>query len=143
MCCGDLKSDHSKSGLFKGQISNVPFFKWSGFICGYSFSPNHLKTVLFKIWMFLSRFQMVFDKVPPICSDFKWLGFRISDPIRNLDHFATQPLFHHSKSRLVRISDPHCISKSPKSLVCGRGFVLHWIIIPTYNMFVNCYCYVR
>ena len=30
---------------------------------------------------FLSRFQMVFDKMAPICLDFKWMGFRISDPI--------------------------------------------------------------
>ena len=29
---GDLKSDHTKSGLFEGQISNGPYvveFKWS------------------------------------------------------------------------------------------------------------------
>ena len=32
--------------------------------------------------IFLSRFKMVYDK---ICSDFKWLGFRISDPIQNPD----------------------------------------------------------
>ena len=29
---------------------------------------------------------MVFDKMAAICPDFKWLGFRISDPIQNLDH---------------------------------------------------------
>ena len=26
---------------------------------------------------------MVFDKMVAICSDFKWLGFWISDPIQN------------------------------------------------------------
>ena len=26
-------------------------------------------------------FQMVFDKMAPICPDYKWLGFWISDPI--------------------------------------------------------------
>ena len=34
----------------------------------------------------LSGFQMVIDKVAAICPDFKWMGFRISDPIQNLDH---------------------------------------------------------
>ena len=51
------------------------------------------------------------------CPDIKWFLTKwqifvwISDPIRNPDHLlhATQPLFDHSKSRLVRISDPHCI----------------------------------
>ena len=32
------------------------------------------------------RFQMVFDK---IYLDFKWLGFQISDPIRDTDHLQT------------------------------------------------------
>ena len=30
-------------------------------------------------------FQMVFDKMVAICLNFKWLDFRISDPIRNPD----------------------------------------------------------
>ena len=47
--------------------------------------PNHLKTTPFEIWMFLSGFQMVFDKIAAICSDFKWLGFRISKHIWNPD----------------------------------------------------------
>ena len=34
-----------------------------------------------------SRFQMILDKMAPICPDFKWLCFRISDPIWNPDHF--------------------------------------------------------
>ena len=29
---------------------------------------------------------MGFDKMVAICADFKWLGFRISDPIQNPDH---------------------------------------------------------
>ena len=72
---GDLKSNHLKSGLFEGRISNGPVFKWSGF----SYQP-------FEIQTFLSGFQMVFDKMAAICLDFKWLGFRISYPIRNPDH---------------------------------------------------------
>ena len=42
------------------------------------------------------------------CPDFKWLGFRISDPIQNPDHLQLQPLFDHLKFTLVPISDPHC-----------------------------------
>ena len=45
-----------------------------------------MKTGPVKIEMFLSEFQMVFDKMAPICPDFKWLGIRISDPIRNPDY---------------------------------------------------------
>ena len=61
-----------------------PVFKWLGFNYGYSYSTNHLKTRTFEIWTFLSRFQMVLDKMTAICPDFKWLGFRISDHIWNL-----------------------------------------------------------
>ena len=88
---GDLKSNHLKSGLFEGWISIGPVFKWLGFSYGYIYSPNHLKTRPFKMRMFLSWFQMTFDKMAAICSDFKWLGFRITDPIQNLDHL--QPNF--------------------------------------------------
>ena len=37
----------------------------------------------------LSRFQMIFNQMAAICPDFKWLGFRISDPIGNQDHLQT------------------------------------------------------
>ena len=47
-----------KIRTFEGQISNGPVFKWSGF--GYNYSPNHSKIVSFKIWIFLTRFQMIF-----------------------------------------------------------------------------------
>ena len=85
---------HLISRLFEGWISNGPVFKWSGFMYGYSYSPNVSKTGPFKICTFLSLFQMVFDRMSPFCPDFKLLGFRISDPIQNLDH----PLFDFSKS---------------------------------------------
>ena len=39
-----------------------------------------------EIKTFLPRFQMGFNKMAAICSDFKWLGFRISDPTQNWDH---------------------------------------------------------
>ena len=44
----------------------------------------------------------------PICPDFKWLSFRISDPIQNPDHLQPNLFLINLKSRLVRISDPHC-----------------------------------
>ena len=56
---GDPKSNHLKSGLFEGQISNGLVIKWSGFSYGYSDSPNHLKTRQFIIRTFLSRFHNV------------------------------------------------------------------------------------
>ena len=40
---------------------------------------------------FLSQFQMVSAKIAIICTDFKWLGFRISDPFQNPEHL--QPGF--------------------------------------------------
>ena len=40
----ELKSDHLKSGIFEGQISKAPVFKWLGFSYGYIYSPNHSKT---------------------------------------------------------------------------------------------------
>ena len=55
------------------------------------------------------RFPLVFDKMATICLDFNWLGLQSLDSIRNPDHLQTNPLFNYSKSRLVRISDPHCI----------------------------------
>ena len=60
-------------------------FKWSGFSYVQIYSPNHLKTGPFKIGTFLSRFQMVFDKMAAIWLYFKWFGFQILDPIRTPD----------------------------------------------------------
>ena len=87
-CCeysGDLKSNHLKSVHFEGQILNGPVFKWSDFRNGYSYSPNHSKTGPFKIRTFMSKFQMVLEKMVAICPE-KLLGFQISDPIQNPDH---------------------------------------------------------
>ena len=76
---GDLKSDHLKSWLLEGQISNGQVFYRPGFSFGYIDSPYHSKTRPFKIRTFLS-------KMAAICPDFKWLSFRISDTIKNPDH---------------------------------------------------------
>ena len=69
---------HLRCRLFEGWISNgralataiatVPTIK----------KPDHSK-----IWIFLYRFQTVFDKMVALCPDFKWSCFWISDPIRN------------------------------------------------------------
>ena len=91
---------------FEGQISNGPVIKWSGLSYGYSFSPYHLKTGPFKIWTFCPDFKW---------SDTKWPTFALISngwaPIFQ-NSFEIQTicnLFDHSKSRLVCISDPHCI----------------------------------
>ena len=39
--------------------------------------------------MFFSGFQIVFEKMAAICSDFKWLGFHISDSIKKPGHLQT------------------------------------------------------
>ena len=78
---GVLKSDYLKYW----SIWNLDFLK-VGLSYGYSYSPYHSKTWPLKIRTFLSRFQMVFDKMASICPDFKWLAFRFSDPIQNWDH---------------------------------------------------------
>ena len=80
--------------IFKsGNIWNLDFlkvgFQMVGFSYGYIFSPNDLKAGPFEILTFLPSFQIVFDKMAPICPDFKWLGFQISDPIKNPDHLQS------------------------------------------------------
>ena len=82
----DYYSGDLKSWLFEGRISNGPVFKWLGLSNGYSHSPNHSKIGSFEIRMF-------------------FIDFRCHSKSRS---FATQPLLDHSKSRLGRISDPHC-----------------------------------
>ena len=106
---------HLKSRLFEDRISNGPVFKWLGF--SYSYSPNHLKTRGFKIRTFLSRFQIVCDKMAPICLDFKWLGFHIFRCHSKSRPFATQPLLDHLKSRLGWISDTRILHYSNPVLV--------------------------
>ena len=110
---------HLKSGLFESQISNGVVFKWSSF----SYSPNHSKTGLFKIQPFLSGFQMVWQNGGHL-SRFQLVGlpdYRSNSKFRPLE---TNPLFDHSKFRLVRISDPHCLSwKETTSLLLTM--VLH------------------
>ena len=45
-----------------------PVFKWLGIRYGFSYSPNHWKS-----WCFCRDLKW-FDKMAPICPDFKWLG---------------------------------------------------------------------
>ena len=81
--------------------------KWFSLSYGYSCSPNHSKTGPFKIQTFVSGFQIFYDNMAAICSDFKWLGFRNSNHIWNWDRLQPNLFFDHSKSRLVQISDLH------------------------------------
>ena len=66
--------------------------------------PTIKKTGPFEIWTFLSRLQIDFDKL----SGFQMVGLPDFRSCSKSRPFATQPIFDHSKSRLVRISDPHC-----------------------------------
>ena len=92
---------HLKSRPFDGQISNGPVFKWSGLGYRYGYSPNHKKTRPLKIWTFLSSFQMVFDKMTA--------RFQMAGLTDFRSHSKFWPLLDRSKSRLICISDPHCI----------------------------------
>ena len=92
--------------LFEGQISNGSVFKRSSFSNGYSYSPNHLKTWPFKI----QRFFRISNGLWQNGGHLSWFQMvRLSDPIPNQDHLQPNLFSYHSKSRLVRISDPHCI----------------------------------
>ena len=69
------KSNHLKSGLFEGWISNVQ-----------ALAMAIALTIRKTDRTFLSRFQKGFEKMAAICMDFKWLGFWITGPIKNPDH---------------------------------------------------------
>ena len=97
--------------------------------------PDRLKSNLQKVWIsnIYGALAMAIALVPTIwksdhlksghfCQDFKWFlikgrylsGFKmvgLPDFSWHLKSrpFATQPVLDHSKSRLGRISDPHCI----------------------------------
>ena len=83
-------------------------FKWSGFSYGYTFSPNRSKTGTLKIHTFLSRFQIVFDKLAAIFlisnGSVSWfqLPFKICTICNPISFWP------FSKSRFVGISNPHC-----------------------------------
>ena len=72
-----LGSRSQPKWTFESQV-----FEWSGLSFGYSYGPNHLKTRSFKIVTFLSRFQIVFEKMASFCPDFKWLASRFQIPFK-------------------------------------------------------------
>ena len=47
-----------------------------------------------------------FDIMAAICLDFKWLGFRISDPFQDLDNFQTNFFSAISNADLIRFQIP-------------------------------------
>ena len=80
--CEDQKSHHSKS-ILNEKLSGFP----KGRLLLVSYGPNHLKTITFKIWMFVSGFQAL-NKMGTYCPDFKWLDMQTickpnSSTIRN------------------------------------------------------------
>ena len=98
-----------KQDFLKVWFQMVRFFKRSGYSYCYSHSPNHLKTGPYEIQTFLSEIQIVFDKMAAICW-FQMVGLLDFGSHSKSRPFEAQPLFDHSKSRLVWISDPHCTS---------------------------------
>ena len=82
---------HLKSGLFEGQISN-----------GLVLAINHSKTNVF------DRFSNGFWQNGGHLSGFQIVGLPDFRSHLKSRPFATQPVLDHSKSRLGRISDPHC-----------------------------------
>ena len=105
---GDLKSDHSKFEKFeiwtvcRSVFQMVPFLG-RAIALAIAMVPTIPKINHFKS----GHFWQPFFLMATISPDFKWLGFRISDAIPNLDH-----LIDHLKSVLAWISDPHCIQIS-------------------------------
>ena len=73
MYSGDLKFKQSKSKLFDGRISNGPALTMA--LVPAIQNPD----ISVQISNFLTQ-------CTAIRLDFKWLGFRIADPIQNLDH---------------------------------------------------------
>ena len=73
---GDLNNKHLNNELLHVHYS-------------WDLKSKHLNSILsepFKIGVYMTGFQMIFDIMATMCPDFKWLGFWISDSIWNLDH---------------------------------------------------------
>ena len=69
------------------QKNGIRTFWRSDFKCS-GFKNGRVIAIVPAIWNpdILVQIKMIFDKMATICPDFKWLGFRILDPIRNPDH---------------------------------------------------------
>ena len=57
-----------------------------------SFKQVESVTLSSKTLTFLSGFQMVCDKMAPVCTDFKWFGFWFSGSIKYPDHLQPKLL---------------------------------------------------
>ena len=90
---------HFKSWLFDGRISN-------GRALAMAIAPTIWKPDIF-IWI-LNAF---FTKWWPFVQISNGLASGYQIPKPKSGPFATQPLIDHSKSRLVQISDSHCVWK--------------------------------
>ena len=119
-----------KQDFLKVWFQMVRFFKRSGYSYCYSHSPNHLKTGPYEIQTFLSEIQIVFDKMAAICW-FQMVGLLDFGSHSKSRPFEAQPLFDHSKSRLVWISDPHFIRHVLVPYLNGSAIQMSVIQIPT------------
>ena len=114
MLSGDLKSNYSKSGniwnpdFLKIAFLTMGFPKGGDLAMAIAIVGTILKTRPFQIGIFLSRFQMIFWQNGSYLSTFQTVGLPDFRSHLKSGPFATLPLFDHSKSRQVRISDPHC-----------------------------------
>ena len=103
---GDLKSNHSRTGNIWNQNLLKVRFQMVWFSNGWALTMTI--AIVPTIWKpHQSKYRCFCLNIEWFLT--KWRPFvLISDIIQNPEKFATLPLFHHSKSRLVRISDPHC-----------------------------------
>ena len=100
---GDLKSEHVKSGLFEGPISNGPVFKWLSFGYSYSIAPTIRKPEHSKYGLFLDFKWFLAKWRPFVGISNGWAsGFQILFEIWIICNLTP---FNHLKSRLVHISD--------------------------------------
>ena len=111
-------------------------FKWSGYSYAYSYSPNHSKTGPFEIRTFLSRFQMVFDKMAALCQDFrsrlsenrtKWQPF--CQPLENRTPLEHRTDHSHSNFECVRYSSPTVYLR----IAIVSHFIFHCIYVKTFQ----------
>ena len=59
-------------------------------------------------WDSFVGFQIAFEKINAVCSDFKWVGLTLFRFHSKFGTFANWPLFDNYQSGCIRISDSHC-----------------------------------
>ena len=59
-------------------------------------------------WDSFVGFQIAFEKINAVCSDFKWVGLKLFRFHSKFGTFANWSLFDNYQSGCIRISDSHC-----------------------------------